>query len=238
MNSFRLPSVSVAVVYPAILLLLVHLLAGWLAANSTPSEAFLLRAVLILLLGLQLMPAAPLEAPLPGGHIALWSALCGVVFLAGLALDGFSPGALAALVPMAGGLVLLLMLFGSLAALLSQLCRDRRIGSRLCTIALLLTISLPLWASPLVQTAAGGKMTDLIIALCPVSYLAVLADVDFLRSEWWYRHMPYGGMRYSYPDALPLTLAALAALAAIATLGMRQAGPEGFRFPRFPLQRR
>ena len=238
MKSLPLPRVSAVVVYPALLLLLVQILTGWLAPEATLSEAFLLRAVLILLLGVQLMPAPPRGAPLPGGAIALWSAFCGLVFLAGLALDGFSPQALAALLPMTGGLVLLLMLFGNLAALLSQLYRDRRVGSRLCLVALLLTISLPLWASPLVQTAAGENLTDVIIALCPVSYLAVLADVDFLRGEWWYRHMPYGGMRYSYPGALPLTAAALAALAAITTLGTRLASPGRFRFPRFPLDRR
>ena len=238
MEKLSYPRIPIVVVYLAILFLLVHVLSGWLAADSTPSEVFLLRAGLVLLPGVQLMPAPAVGAPLPVGHIALWSIFCGLVFFAGLALDGFSSQALAALVPMTGGLVLLLMLFGSLAALLSQLYRDRRVGSRLCLVGLLLATSLPLWASPLVQAAGGGRLTDVVIALCPVSYLAVLAEVDFLRGEWLYRHMPYGGMRYSYPDALPLTLAVLAALAAIATIGVRLTGSTSFRLPGIPLHRR
>lgn len=62
-------------------------------------------------------------------------------------------------------------------------------------------LSAPLWMSPLCllfpQTPA---IVDISIAVSPLSYLAVLMESDYLRSDWFYRNTVYGGLRYHYPS--------------------------------------
>ncbi len=64
----------------------------------------------------------------------------------------------------------------------------------------------PLWIGPWAQIlAAQEHVPDAIIAASPLTYLAVLAEHDYLRSQWFYQNTPFGGMRYTYPDALILS---------------------------------
>ena len=46
------------------------------------------------------------------------------------------------------------------------------------------------------------------------SYLATLAEIDYLRSDWFYRHTPYGGLRYDYPEPALFALILVALIAA------------------------
>ena len=71
-------------------------------------------------------------------------------------------------------------------------------------LAVLLVLGLaasgPLWLGPWAEyLGANQVVADTIIACNPLTFLAVLADYDYLRNQWFYAHTPFGGLRYSYP---------------------------------------
>ncbi len=86
------------------------------------------------------------------------------------------------------------------------------------TAAVVLVTLMPLWLGPWLDWLAAGELTvNAIVAASPLSYLAVMADYDYLRSEWFYQHTPVGMLRYDYLPKLAYSggwlLLALAALA-------------------------
>ncbi len=66
-----------------------------------------------------------------------------------------------------------------------------------------LTTLAPLWLAPWVEYLAAHQLvTELVIGGSPFTYLTIMADLDYLRSQWFYRNTPFGGLRYSYPGQL------------------------------------
>lgn len=66
-----------------------------------------------------------------------------------------------------------------------------------------LTTLAPLWLAPWVEYLAAHQfVTELVIGGNPFTYLTIMADLDYLRSQWFYRNTPFGGLRYSYPGQL------------------------------------
>ena len=101
----------------------------------------------------------------------------------------------------------------------------RSVASQSAPIALLVAVGLltavPLWAAPLAELTAQRQWTvDAIVAVSPLTYVALAADFDYLRTAWFYRASVLGTLRYEYPDfiaatavyALPAFALALAAL--------------------------
>ncbi len=65
----------------------------------------------------------------------------------------------------------------------------------------------PLWIGPWAEILAAREyLPDAIIAASPLTYLAVLAEHDYLRSQWFYQNTPFGGLRYAYPNSLILSI--------------------------------
>jgi hypothetical protein len=190
-----------------------------LGVDAAASVQVLLRATIILFLGTHILPRPQPEETVDFGSLALWCLMCALALPAGVALAGGELFRVQHLLPMAGGVALLVLMFCTVSLQLGRWLNDRRLAARICTAALLLSLSLPLWAAPLALYGIGDFALDTIIALCPVSYLATLAEIDYLRSDWWYRHMPYGGLRYNYADPLVLTLVMLSSVAVMTALG-------------------
>lgn len=66
-----------------------------------------------------------------------------------------------------------------------------------------LVTTAPLWLGPLAERfAAWPGMVDTVVAVSPLSYLAVLAGEDYLHYDWFYQHTPVGGLPYAYPSAV------------------------------------
>jgi hypothetical protein len=79
--------------------------------------------------------------------------------------------------------------------------------------AVLLTT--PVWLAPLAELSGNrGWITNLIVAVSPLSAFSVALDFDFLRTNWFYEHSVIGSLRYTYTP----WLAHSAVLAVIATL--------------------
>ncbi|MCK9607057.1 MAG: hypothetical protein M0R33_11490 [Methylomonas sp.] len=65
-----------------------------------------------------------------------------------------------------------------------------------------LLFTLPLWVAPWVETAiVTPARLNIMLWSSPLSYLAAMLDYDYLRQQWFYQHLPYGALRYDYPDA-------------------------------------
>jgi len=103
------------------------------------------------------------------------------------------------------GLYLLTFTLTAIAGLLTALSSSHNSAIYWTTLLLLITASVPLWLGPAVEPLYLGQTAiNAIIATSPLSYLATLADWDYLRGEWFYRHTPFGGLRFDYPS-IPIT---------------------------------
>lgn len=77
----------------------------------------------------------------------------------------------------------------------------------LLLLALLLATGLPIIAGPtLEQLYDATNAANTVVSLSPVSYFASLLQYDYLRSEWFYDHTPFGALRYDYPNPTQSTL--------------------------------
>lgn len=65
---------------------------------------------------------------------------------------------------------------------------------------LALCAAAPIWLGPLAERlGAAPGLVDSVIAVSPLSYLAVLAETDYLRVQWFYSHSPLGSLPFDYP---------------------------------------
>lgn len=128
----------------------------------------------------------------------------------------FIPGGISAVGVNLALIFAVMLLVGAFAGLL--IIADRLFDSRpaacCCVFALAgLAGGAPVWLGPIVERAADMQvLADLLIAISPLSYLAVIADFDYLRTPWFYEHSVLGSIRYSYPN--PWVLAVVYALTA------------------------
>jgi squalene-hopene/tetraprenyl-beta-curcumene cyclase len=109
--------------------------------------------------------------------------------------------------------LLLVSAFASLLVIAARLL-DSRFTACCTAIALAgLSAGAPVWFAPIAERLSDMQfLTDLSIAISPLSYLAVIADFDYLRTPWFYAHSALGSIRYSYPN--PWILAAAYAVTA------------------------
>lgn len=108
------------------------------------------------------------------------------------------------------GVFILLLLLCSLLLLATALLGDEPTAALLVTLLASACSTAPLWLGPLAELAGSNQqLVDAIVAISPLSYLALLADYDYLRSAWFYQHSPFGSLRYNYPSTLSLTSAYL-----------------------------
>ena len=115
----------------------------------------------------------------------------------GLLWLGWTPETISRVFTLACCTALLVFMFGCLRKSLALGLGDRRTASQITLAALTLSLTLPLWAAPLaVLNGANKGFVDTIVALCPASYLASVADIDYLRGDWMYQHTPYGSLRF------------------------------------------
>lgn len=90
-----------------------------------------------------------------------------------------------------------------LTALLAGLLRDRSIAILAVLTLICIAAAVPLWIGPWVEYFAGTDwFADLVVAISPLTYLAAMAEYDYLRDQWFYARAPYGAFRFGYPGQL------------------------------------
>jgi hypothetical protein len=101
---------------------------------------------------------------------------------------------------LAGSVLILILLFSAVQSLIHTYTSSRASALTLFTLLAAAFIAAPLYLSVLAEATSNQTLVvDSIIAASPVSYLAGIADYDYLRSGWFYQHMPFGGLRFNYP---------------------------------------
>lgn len=133
----------------------------------------------------------------PGGLLAWPLLMAGTALAVMPAAIGASQADLAVVAALALGVALLGGVLDGFAALLVAL---RVSPGAACASGLALfavAAAAPLWLGPWAELSGGA---DLVIAVSPLSYLAALAQYDYLRGQWFYVHSPLGSLRFDYPD--------------------------------------
>ncbi len=93
-----------------------------------------------------------------------------------------------------------------------------------CSAAMTLALvgSLPLWLGPLSELLSGRHawVVDAVIGVSPLTHLAVAADNDLLRNQWFYQHSNLAALQFAYPGPALLAWSYAAAVAALALLAL------------------
>jgi hypothetical protein len=92
----------------------------------------------------------------------------------------------------------------------------RSTAAWLATALLGLAGAAPLWLGPAAELAATKRPQALaaVVAVSPLTHLAVTSGNDLLRNQWFYQHSNLSGLRFDYPRLMPI-LAGYAALSLV-----------------------
>lgn len=179
-------------------------------AAHAPAKAVLLAlATSMLFSGYLLYPGR-----LTGGHFQLaksiiWGGLLagGLLLLALLQLSQVEP---ILILRLACAVILLSLLLSLLTRLTSLTMTDSANAPLLVFLTATIVTTAPIWIGAWVEFGSNSRnITDSVVAISPLSYFAVMIDYDYLRSQWFYTHTPFGTLRYSYPGWLSYTIAYL-----------------------------
>lgn len=166
-------------------------------------------------------------------RIAAWSAAAAVLAAMAMRVFGHPARAFVPDLRVCGMLWLMLVLAHAAAAAIEAWLRGRSVNAQgarelaghTVVAALAAFGSLPLWLGPAGEllSARHDGAVDVVLALSPLVHLAVAADNDLLRNDWFYQHSSLAGLQYGYPGLVGtvLSYAAACALLALAALAWR-----------------
>jgi hypothetical protein len=131
----------------------------------------------------------------------MWLAVAGVFGLTSRTLAGAAPS-----------VGLMLYLLGALAWLFRRIAGSLAAALSWLMLASALAASTPVWLGPLIARLEPDRGTiNLMLAGNPLTHLAAGTATDYLRSDWFYRHSPLGGLRYDYASSATTLTGYLAA---------------------------
>jgi hypothetical protein len=182
------------------------------AQGARGGVASLCFAALVVLLGVLLDPRLdPVSAESPHAtqelrHALQWSAALGATAGLLVVLNGTAGAQFSIALRLAVGTAVLSFTLAELARLLVR-ATGVSTRPRLWIVAgLAACAAAPLWLGPLAERlGAAPGLVNSIVAASPITYLAVLADTDYLRAQWFYSHSPMGSLRFDYPGRIVST---------------------------------
>ena len=95
-------------------------------------------------------------------------------------------------------------------------------AGRTVAIGLALLGALPLWLGPVGELLSDRHegLIDAVIAVSPLTHLAVASGNDLLRNPWFYQHANLAALKFSYPGLAELAAAYAAVTAFVAMLAL------------------
>lgn len=139
-------------------------------------------------------------------HVLLWAAMTAAGFLALSSTPLYFEQGERSL-RLAAGVLMLVWLFSAMQSLIRVYAASHASAMIHFTLIAGACCAAPLYLSVVAEAVSHQTLVvDAIIAASPVSYLAALADYDYLRSTWFYQHTPFGGLRFNYPAAGVMTV--------------------------------
>lgn len=187
-------------------------------------------AVGVVVAGILTRGAQERSSPRDGAWSLPWPIVLGFVWLLAIELH-VGEIAIGIMAHMFAAVVILCFLSDRAGRLLERIFgMSTSAASSVVLVLFAIAGSAPVWFGPWVIYFDDHQwLTNATVAISPVSYLANLAEVDYLRSSWFYEHTPYGGMRFSYASSFTSHLAfiTLAVIFWIAdkVLSRRTSGP-------------
>jgi hypothetical protein len=192
---------------PSARIVLVTAVVGLLAPLFWPGRAGTARATTVRIIGWSLAGAGLAAA---------------VAVLSGLGLERL-PRAVNSLAV----LFLALVAVHALAAAVEGLLRRRAAGPEaaresaawMAACALVTLGAAPLWLGPAAELALAdrARAVETVVAVSPLTHLAVASGNDLLRNQWFYQHSNLAGLRFDYPRLAPV-MTAYCLLAAVLLL--------------------
>lgn len=145
-----------------------------------------------------------------------------IALISGLGVDRLPRAATALAV-----LFLALVAVHAVAATVEGLLQRRAAGPEaaresaawIATAALMTLGAAPLWLGPAAELALADRprAVDAVVAVSPLTHLAVASGNDLLRNQWFYQHSNLAGLRFDYPRLAPV-MTAYCLLAAVLLL--------------------
>ena len=205
------------------------LLAALGASNPDlqPSAQIVLVTAVVGLLAPLFWPGRAGTAGATSVRIIGWSLASAVFAAAVAALSGLGLDRLPRAVTALAVLFLALVAVHALAATVEGLLQRRADGpvaaresaAWIATAALITLAAAPLWLGPAAELALADRpdAVDAVVAVSPLTHLAVASGNDLLRNQWFYQHSNLAGLRFDYPRLAPV-LTAYLLLAAVLLL--------------------
>lgn len=160
-------------------------------------------------------------------RIIAWSLASAVLAAAVAMLTGLGVDRLPRATTALAVLFLALVTVHAVAAFVEGLLQRRAAGSEaaregaawIATAALVTLGAAPVWLGPAAELAlaARPRAVDAVVAVSPLTHLAVASGNDLLRNQWFYQHSNLAGLRFDYPRLAPV-MTAYCLLAAVLLL--------------------
>lgn len=185
-------------------------LGAYSAAGLQRSAYLALVAAIIALLSPLFWPGSAATARATGWRILGWS-LAAALLAAVAMLGSGDPSHVAG----AGVMLLLVCIatLGAAARLESFLVRRGADADKasdasawLATALLAIPAAAPLVLGPAAELASAERprALEVVVAVSPLTHLAVASGNDLLRNQWFYQHSNLAGLRFGYPRLAPL----------------------------------
>ena len=188
-------------------------------ATATDLQPSALRVAVTAVIGVTAPLFWPGNAATPARtalRVGAWSAAAACLAAITLQFAGNSGQPFARVLAACGMLLLILLVTHAVAAGLEERLRDqsgdaetaREMAGRAAALALALLGSLPLWLGPASELLAGRYpwIIDAVVAMSPLTHLAVASGNDLLRNQWFYQHSNLAALHFSYPSPVELVL--------------------------------
>ena len=204
MSWITAPRIKLVLTHWVSAFLLVQLIAWLFSATSEHNPLWLLTyAYATFIAAVLLRPAAHAD----GAGCLLWSFGAGLVFPLSATLTGASQPGVAMLVQLSLGVMLLVWLATGISNVLAARFKNPENASLAVLCCIALATATPVWLGPIVEVFASRTwLVDAVVGLSPLSYLSALAEIDYLRTDWFYQNTPFGGLRFAYPSVIPVSL--------------------------------
>jgi len=153
----------------------------------------------------------------PGGNrtqVLYRSAATVVVFLAAVAADSETRATIFTLLPLSIMLFLIVTAANAALLVLPGAIENHRLFLFVIVAALFTT---PIWLGPMIVANGNSPaLTNVVVAVSPLTAFAVSIDLDYLRTAWFYEFSSLGALRYTYASWLAYVVVLALALAALA----------------------
>jgi len=169
------------------------------AANWAVSEAYLTYCVGTVFVGHLLFAARFHVSQHSLSSVTAWSAFLGCVAALAMMTENAENPLL--ILRLSIAVIVLAFFLDCLTGFIATLLKSPKSAPYIAQLVFAVIALGPVWLGPWTTLLASvNSITNTIVWVSPLTYLAILGDIDYLRIQWFYVNTPFGGLRYTYPE--------------------------------------